>query len=61
MINIKPSKQIPPKNQKVPSVPKTRNKSENVLVTTNVQAQLKAVAKEAAVPLILAINEKQRI
>jgi len=56
MINTRPIKQMPPNIQKVPSVPKTRNKSANVLVTTNVQAQLKAVANEAAVPRILAEN-----
>jgi len=54
MTNTKPNRQMPPKNQKAPSAPNTRNRSENVLVTTNVQAQLKAVANEAAVPLILA-------
>lgn len=58
MINTKPSKQIPPKSQKAPSAPKTRSRSENVFVTTNVHAQLKAVAKDAAVPLILAGNSK---
>lgn len=56
MINTKPNKQIPPKSQNAPSAPNTRNRSEKVFVTTNVQAQLKAVAKEAAVPLILAKN-----
>lgn len=59
MINTRPSKQIPPKSQKAPSAPKTRNRSENVLVTKNVQAQLKAVANEAAVPLILAENNNK--
>jgi len=54
MMNIRPIRQMPPNIQKVPSVPKTRNKSANVLVTKNVQAQLKAVANEAAVPRILA-------
>lgn len=47
---------MPPNSQNAPSAPKTRNRSEKVLVTRNVQAQLKAVAREAAVPLILAKN-----
>lgn len=59
IINIKPVKQIPPKSQKAPSAPKTRNKSEKVFVTKNVQAQLKAVANEAAVPLIFAKNKNK--
>jgi hypothetical protein len=53
---------MPPKSQNAPSAPKIRKRSENVLVTKNVQAQLKAVANEAAVPLILAeINHKNII
>lgn len=61
MTNTKPIKQILPNSQKAPSGPRTRNKSENVLVTTNVQAQLKAVANDAAVPLILAKKKKNKI
>lgn len=56
MMNTKPNRQIPPKSQNAPSAPKIRSRSENVLVTKNVQAQLKAVANDAAVPLILAKN-----
>lgn len=56
MMNTSPSRQMPPNIQKAPSAPNTRNKSEKVLVTKNVQAQLNAVAKEAAVPRILAEN-----
>lgn len=60
IMNTRPSKQIPPNIQKAPSEPKTRNKSAKVLVTTNVQAQLNAVASEAAVPLILAVEKKKK-